>query len=298
MSLAGAEARLTPFLTRIQEVCPHLHLHDVSLFTDGGQFHDLLFTSTNEGDLVFRFPRFQDGAARLPAVAHLLRALQNRVPLPVPNPHYVSPDPPLPGQSFIAYERIPGESLQRETVSTLDPTTLHFLTTRAVHFLRALHTIPLDVAFPAAPSPYDLLAEWQDLYARIHHHLFPRMSPSGRDRVVRHFEDFFSDVRIATIKPTVAHGDFGTGNLLVDASTHRLTGVLDFDHAVPADPALDYATLLSDFPIDLVRSLAPEVDDLMWRTDFYRGTYLLQEALYGAEHDNPESLHAGLSPFT
>ena len=65
--------------------------------------------------LVFRFPRFAEGVAHLPALAHLLRAVRPRVGLPTPDPVYLGLDRPEVGRAFLGYPLLPGRPLGPET---------------------------------------------------------------------------------------------------------------------------------------------------------------------------------------
>jgi aminoglycoside 2''-phosphotransferase len=299
MTTATSSGASLPYLSHIRAAFPSLRIDRAELVTHNGQYHDLVFAETDQGAIAFRFPRFQDGITRLQRIVPLLRALHGKLPLPVPDPRFVSLTPAEVGHAFIGYPRLPGQPLNQDTIAGLPPGALQNIVSQALSFLRALHALPIAEAFPQLTlSSTVLLDEWHDLFSRIRHHLFPSMRSGARDQVTRHFETFLSDPHITTIQPAIVHGDFGTGNILFDPATARLTGVVDFDHTTPGDPALDYAPLIGDFPVDLVRSLAPEIDQFAARIAFYRGTYLLQEALYGAEHDDPEALHAGLAPFT
>ncbi|HZG17057.1 MAG TPA: phosphotransferase [Candidatus Bathyarchaeia archaeon] len=106
----------------------------------------------------------------------------------------------------------------------------------------------------------------------------------------RHFTDFFTTKTSASIIPSLIHGYFGTSNILYDISSHRITGIIDFGSAKIGEPAVDYAALLAsngdDF-IQLVENHNPNIRSMMERVLFYMGTFAIQEALFGLEHDDP-----------
>lgn len=96
------------------------------------------------------------------------------------------------------------------------------------------------------------------------------------------------------------HGDFGGGNLLYDVGRHTLTGVIDFGAAGPDDPAVDLAAAATLGP-DILAGIAvtyPEAHAARDRVAFYAGTFALQEALFGIEHDDAAALRAGLQGYT
>ncbi len=96
------------------------------------------------------------------------------------------------------------------------------------------------------------------------------------------------------------HGDFGTTNILYDSVETKISGIIDFGSAGIGDPAVDYAALLASYGkrfIQLLIDEHPEVAGLMGRVAFYKGTFALQEALFGLENNDPEAFEAGIKSF-
>jgi aminoglycoside 2''-phosphotransferase len=76
--------------------------------------------------------------------------------------------------------------------------------------------------------------------------------------------------------------------------------VIDFDGACVGDPATDVAALMSysdDFTARFAEAYGCS-DDLLARARLYRSTFALQEALFGAQHGDPEALAAGIAAYT
>ena len=95
------------------------------------------------------------------------------------------------------------------------------------------------------------------------------------------------------------HGDFGAGNILVDESTGRAVVVIDFSSIALGDPAIDYAAIstVHSRVIELLTHRNPRVAQYTKRIAFYRGTFALQEALYGAVVGDDQALAEGLAEF-
>ena len=68
------------------------------------------------------------------------------------------------------------------------------------------------------------------------------------------------------------------------------------------DPATDLAALITphsygeEFLARLVPAY-PGIADLVERARFYMGTFVLQEALFGVEHDDKEAFERGIADF-
>jgi aminoglycoside 2''-phosphotransferase len=167
-------------------------------------------------------------------------------------------------------------------------------------FLRELHGVPAG-AIPGPPLPVaDGREAWSALYARIRERLFPRMRPDARAAVARHFETFLAEPGNFARAPALRHGDFGTTNILFDAAAREIAGVIDFGSAGLGDPAVDVASLLASYGEPFLarcRDTYPEIEVGLARARFYTGTFALQEALFGVEHDDREAFAAGMADY-
>jgi aminoglycoside 2''-phosphotransferase len=271
-------------VARARSACPGLAFATARLVDGEGQNSAVLIADDR---LVFRFPRYAAGRAALAGEIALLRRLRGRLPLPVPDPLCVAED-------FVAYRLIPGEPLRQATLDGIgDAGTLRKLGEQVGEFARALHAVPVEAA------GFDPLAQWRALYGRIEARLFGHMRPGARAATARHFERFLGSGVADEIEPALVHGDFGTGNILYDPAARRIAGVIDFGHAGLGDPAVDYAALpWSPGPfLEGAAAAYPAVRRADDRVAFYRGTFALQEALFGVESGDEAAFRAGIAPY-
>lgn len=292
-----ASDRLAYYRRRIEDVAPDLHIDSLRLVEGHGQNNDVVVVND---DWIFRFPRHLDGVRRLAGVVRILRAVRPRVEIAIPDPTYVRLEPPETGEAFLGYRMLPGVPLTRDALGAIDDeTALRRLAAQVAACMEQIHGMPLAEVPPSQVAAFDPLTGWADLFERIRLRLFPSMRLNARAAVERHFEAFLDDPASRAIAPTLIHGDFGTGNLLYDTATLTLTGVIDFDSSGLGDPAVDVAAALSG-PRAFVEELRTRCDLLPaadGRVRFYRGTFLLQEALHGVEHDDPEAFRSGIAPY-
>lgn len=288
-----SEERLLAYQQRIAEIYPEIDSQELRLI-DSGQNNDVLIA---EGKLVFRFPRHPSGVDVLQREVLLLRSLARRLPIPIPKPSFTSFEPREVGTVFMGYRALPGEELHCDLLQTSD--SLRVLAAQLASFLKALHRIPLD-AVPAERSRRDWLAGWDDMYRRLRKHLFPLMHPDARKRVAGSFNAFLADERNRSVKPVLIHGDFGSGNILVDPASLTVTGVIDWGSAHADDPAVDIAaaSTVAEGLVDEMIPFYPELDTMLSRARFYRSTFRLQEGLFGVENDDAAALRAGLKGYT
>ena len=165
-----------------------------------------------------------------------------------------------------------------------------------VAFLEDMHHAPVDCRAIRVQS----LDHWRDMFSRIERLLFPHMRDAARRQTREHFEGFLGQSGGGTIPAVLIHGDFGGANILLADAQDSLSAVLDFGSACIGDPATDYAAASTIHPrmFDWMVAATPGADAYARRVDFYRGTFALQDALYGAECGDTNALRDGLRAFT
>jgi aminoglycoside 2''-phosphotransferase len=285
----------TAYLECIREAYPALAVQTVRLHDSDGQFNDILIL--NE-EIIFRFPRHEQGVKRLAVETAILRSIRERVSLPVPNPIFRSLEMQTVGRTFLGYRMIAGELLRDEVLLAADGATLRKLAAQLATFLRELHAVPVEALGLALPVE-DSRRQWSEMYARVREQLFPRMRPDARRGVTRHFESFLEEPRHFAYQPVLRHGDFGEGNVLFDPAIRTISGVIDFSSAGPGDPAVDVAALLcyaEPFRQQFYQ-VYPELETMVDRVQFYQGTFALQEALFGLHEGDREAFARGIGRY-
>jgi len=285
--------RLALYRGRINDCYPELGVTDLRI-DESGQNNDVVVT---DGKLVFRFPRHLAGIDVIEAETALLLVLNSRrLPLPIPEPVFRSFQPRQVGAPFMGSRLLPGEPMRAELLEDEDARLK--LAGQLATFLRSLHGVPLSVV-PTGRAATDWMAGWLNMYERVRNGLFPLMRLDAREAATHLFEDFLGDESNSSIGPVLIHGDFGGSNLLVEAASMKVTGIIDWGSAHVDDPAVDIAAA-STIAEDLVEHFVPfypAVGGMLSRVSFYRGTFALQEALFGVENHEEEALHRGLSRY-
>jgi aminoglycoside 2''-phosphotransferase len=274
----------------IAQIAPELDVRQVR--AANGQFNDVIIA--NEA-WVFRFPRSAASAATLRAELVTLRALAGRLPLPIPAPVYTSDEA---SSTYMGYHLLPGEALSRAEVAALPDDALQRIARQLADFLGVLHQLPLSLLPPGTPIQ-DTRDDWAKLFAGFRAQLYPHMRPDARDTVTRDFSAFLDAPAEDTWTPVIRHGDLGSSKVLYDAESGALTGVIDFASAGVGDPAIDLAALMSwgDRLLAQVLVAWPAAQSLLARAQFYRSTFLLQEAYYGLRDGDQESFESAIAPY-
>jgi aminoglycoside 2''-phosphotransferase len=287
--------KLTQKLQVIATVYPELPLRSARLHDKDGQFNDLVII--NE-EFIFRFPRYAEGIKTLQNEVRILNRIQNRLPIPIPNPAFTHFDNTTPSHSFLGYRMLPGKPLWRETIQNMKGKTIRQLGEQLARFLHELHNIPIQELDPGLPA-YDHLEEWIELYAEFRKFLYPLMRPDACKAVSLHFEGYIKDPSLPSFQPALRHGDFGAGNLLINTEHQTLCGVIDLSFAGIGDPAMDIAAVSTLEPrlFAHFQQIYANIAPLSRRATFYKGTYALQEALHGLKNGDPKAFESGIASY-
>ncbi len=283
------------YLCAIQTRYPDLTVRTFVLHR-GGQFSDVLFINH---ELVFRFPRYPAGAEAVQREARQLNRLRGCLPIPIPEPLYLSAPGEPAGRAFMGYRRLPGEPLDLQLFNSIsDGAVVERLARQLAEFLHRLHHLPLD-DLEAGQAPGETTDFWRAMYADIRANLFPMMRADARRQVAEHFEGYLSRPELNIYPTSLRHGDFGTINLLYDPLSRSISGVLDWSEAGTGDPATDIAAV-SCFGQPFFERFCcyyPGVEALLERARFCKGTFALQEALHGFHSGDREAFESGMADY-
>lgn len=286
---------LNAYLAEIREYFPQIQPTSTRLLTAGGQFSTIVIV---DDALIFRFPRSVHVAKELRREIPLLKALQGKLPLPIPDPIYIADDSVTGELAFMGYPMLPGQALTRDLIETIqDDFVVQQLAEELAGFLKALHSLPLELS-AAEPTPSDSRAFWKRLYADFSEKLFPHMREDARHYVTQRFDEALRDDRLWEFENLLCHGDFGTGNILY--SPGHISGVIDFTFCGAGDPAQDVGALLASYGhafIERVFIAYPELRSTLPRVEFITSTYALQQALYALRDGNREDYDDGMQAY-
>lgn len=287
---------LESLLNTIRQTYPELTIEDAFL-NEEGQYNYVVVVNNST---VFRFARWAESIRTLRKEVAILGSIQSYVTLDIPNPIYQRLEGERPEQCFIGYPMIQGIPLwQNEFGRITNETTLNRMAAQIATFLKELHGIPAHEIVPIQLVDGDNRVYWTDLYNRFRSKLFPHMSTIGQNNVVSHFINFLDNPERFAYESSLRHGDFGGGNLIFDNERRKMAGVIDFGFAELGDPAIDIAGLFGfgESFVERCVSTYPEIENMLERVNFYRGTFALQEALYGIEHNDTEAFESGIANY-
>lgn len=291
----SVDPRIQPFIDRIRYVCPDFHVMSVR-WLDSGQNNFVLILNDS---WIFRFARHHLGSRSLESEVAVLRHLNGMLPLQIPFPEYVYLDQQDSPLSFMGYRMISGVPLTRERAITATDDNLETVSRELVGFLRTLHAVSVPKDIVNVIPFHNATNYWSDIFDRVQRLLLPFMRVEAREQVVNNFESFLSASQNVNIPVSLIHGDFGGRNILLRDDHRRVVGVIDFGSVSIGDPAVDYAAVSTVHPrmFDLIATHDSDVRRYASRVEFYKGTFALQEALYGAESGDEQAFRSGMEQY-
>ena len=220
------------FLHRIQEEFPDVTWSSHRYLTHGWDHAVLILDDA----LVFRFPKAPASRHALADEATLLRYLQPRVDVGIPDCVYESTD-----GSFAGYPLLAGRELDAATFGRLPQAEKEGIANQLAQFLTAVHEAPKSVARECGVSDQDPQKHHEDLVRDVETLVLPRL-PAHEGEVIR---AFLTELAAKVKRPrptTLVHGDLDGQHILWDAE-NRQVNIIDFSDRSIGDPALDFGGL-------------------------------------------------------
>ncbi len=275
---------------RILRSClPELPLRGVRRLGAGWDSEAFVVDGGEAEQLVFRFPRRAPVAEALERVLRLLPELGPTLPAPVPRFTHVVRGCAAAPFPFAGYPLLPGRTLMSTDLSAGK---LRRLGAELGQFLAALHRFPMARA-EALGIPVASVAGGRERRSAFLAHARERVAPLLNEPEREPFARWLASLdrpEPSAFTPVLLHGDLGDDQILVDARTGRVTGVIDFDDAAIGDPALDFAGLLRHLGAPFTRQALHAYgasDDvvaaMVQRAAVYAAIAPLHEILYGLE---------------
>jgi aminoglycoside phosphotransferase (APT) family kinase protein len=248
------------------------------------------------GTLVVRFNIELDPDRRADLVeneSRLLSMVAGVSPVAVPEPRFVDLR-----AGCLAYDKLPGVPLLRVPAAEVAPHVAGIAATLG-EFLGALHGIPLERAARLVDPDEVPFAAWLHEAAGFHADLADELPASRREAVDRFLA---APPPAAGYEPVFSHNDLGIEHVLVDESTWRVTGIIDWTDAAIVDPAFDFGKLLRDLgPTALRAALGSYPHDpagISERALFYARCTVFEDLAHGLTTQQEAYVEKCLSSLT
>ncbi len=212
-----------------------------------GRFDVAFLTDDRDRSWVVRSPRSSADGALLDGSALLLRLVGRRLPFKVPAPAGFVP---VPEGRVMVYPMLPGRPIDLTKV----PPGVG-LATALGRALAAIHNVDRGLFEEAGVPTYDAEEYRQRRLAELDQGAGTGHVPTG---LLARWEKALEDVAIWRFAPTPVHGSLAGDRMLVsfgdaeDVASGTVAAVTGWELAKIADPADDWAAIVSECPPDVV----------------------------------------------
>ncbi|MFG1519749.1 MAG: aminoglycoside phosphotransferase family protein [Thermoplasmataceae archaeon] len=282
------------FLPAINSVLPGTKFRSLRFIKEGWDNYVLLA----EERTIFRFPRFQGDWEKLHNEASLLNRISEYLPVRVPDAKFENLRTGNHYIRFSHYPVIPGKALR---YGSLKFTNQESLAVDLSNFLKVLHSLDMDRLDNLKVRRMDRKVterRYSEILKDFDQNIFPLLDALSVARLESGFHDFFSGLDTMP-DPVLIHGDIGQGNVLYDRYSSRITGIIDWEDSLIADPAFDLAGVLEYFHDNFFRRVLSAYMNLtdkgfLQRVMFYSQISGYYAFVYGRMIGNRDMEAAGL----
>ena len=230
-------AKKQDFLNLIREHFPELRFSKSRIFRHGYDHHVLML----DDKYIFRFPK-KEYRERFKSEVRLLKYLQNRIKLSIPNYTYVAKD-----LSFGGYKKVQGHEMRQYLLKQLPIDRKKYIAKQLGQFLTQMHSTPISKVRQVGIEDEHVGGYWwskkncQELIRKLRTKVYPKLNKEEIRWIEKKYDERLRlplDVKLVAL-----HNDFGSEHILFDPDKGRVTGVIDFADIEVGDPALDFALL-------------------------------------------------------
>ena len=283
----------TGLIKRIHEIYPALEIKSIRHDPDG-LVNDVFIVSE---ELVFRFPKNEEGQERLRREAKILNVVRRYVDVSVPQFEKQADD-------FVVYRFLSGQPLYNHELLRLESSSQDKLAEQLANFLLQLHSIPnaeLEQAGIPTSKYDDRMAYYLNKLEGIRAEIYPHLWKDQRVWVEQLFQPILDgSLNMNAYQRVLSHDDLASYHILYQPQTLGISAVLDFGEAGLGDAADDFALIINNYGESFLERMGhfdKQIGDHIDRARFMAGAIELIWALDGVRNKSIEWLlvHIGRS---
>lgn len=164
--------------------------------------------------------------------AAILKFLQNKLPVEIPNPSIIKGTYP-----YAEHEKITGFSWNMQTYNNLPDDKKDLFAKDIAHFFAMLHSIPTSEIYKSIPKKLITIYKLDSL-----NNFYQYLKSYFSDYDIKRVYTWAKKIEQISDNPVLIHNDFWEANVLVDEN-HRLKGVFDWANSCLSNPEWDFKSL-------------------------------------------------------
>ncbi len=253
-----------------------------------------------DGAFIFKFPRNDSVFKGMTVEKNLLFELKQFLSVSLPFHEYVSNGGKNP---FMGYRKLPGVNITELPLNEGHAISISKVLARIYGEMRAF---PVEIASERGVSVREG-KDWKNtierLFDEIRMHAFPSLGKKEMRAVQELFDNFLKDSLNFEFDARLIHGDLTTDHVLFNFGFSDILGIVGWDDALIADPAMDFAWLHDVLPENLllrtiIDSGYKEPSGMLKRSQFYHQIVPLREIVHHNKEGNRKAAKASIKRFS
>ncbi len=241
--------------------------------------------------IIFKFPKHERANSNLIKEARILKFLEGKLAVPIPQVLYMCASNNLSDYYFVGLSKIKGVSLNKKLYDGLSDIEKDELARQMAKFLKELH----NQIFTEYKE--DIMEKFKKDYLRLKDLIYDRLDSSSREKIDIMYSKLFSNQDFLNQRNGLIHNDFSCDNILFDLESRKISGVIDFGDSCVSDIDNDFYCLLEETDEELGREFGlkvleyygyKDINKILRKSDFHEFYWMIEEILYGYEYKNQE----------
>ncbi|MEW7916113.1 phosphotransferase family protein [Enterococcus avium] len=274
--------------TRIRQAYPELTIETMEILGKGFDSEAFLINKS----YVFKFPRHARAARNLYKEVVVLKEINDKLPLKVPEICFIGKAEKPNQLDFVGQEKIKGVPLDAKILTTLTEEQKNEIAKELAAFFKTLHEIELSVSLEGLEVDKKTKAAYE--YEVIQQAAYPLLKKSVQQEIdevyKRILQQNFNE------KKCLIHNDFGASNVYYDQKTNTICGLIDFGDIAIYDRDMEFICLLFDYEEGFSQAFVHkmlgyygiEISNLQNKLDFIEFYNQLENVYLGKEFEIEE----------
>lgn len=205
------------------------------------------------GDLIFRFPKYEDVGEKLKVEIALLPQLRWHLKLLIPNFEYIGKqENSLP---FVGYKKIQGVALEKELFDSLDMELQEKLIEQIADFIKQVHAFSAEEANKLGAKVTNFQENYTADFAKIKKKAWHLLDIKTQTYIDQLFNTYLSNQENFNYVPTLLHSDLSPDHIIYDPDKKLIVGIIDFGDIEIGDPDYDLMYLYREYSPEFVERL-------------------------------------------
>ncbi|WP_338452936.1 aminoglycoside phosphotransferase family protein [Niallia oryzisoli] len=195
-------------------------------------------------DLVFRFPKEEDGAIDTEKEIKALPTLKKHISLNIPEFIYWGKQDN--GYPFVGYKILSGEPMDEQLFHSLSSGTKKKIAHQIAEFMDQISSFCAEQAKDLDIGVNNFHQDYLELFHEVKEKVYPKIDQVMKTYISFRFERYLENKENFRYSPKLLHADLSLDHLLFDKKKQEITGIIDFGDMKIGDPDYEYIYLLEE----------------------------------------------------